>query len=427
MKHLMRSRSSRIATAVTVLLGTAVTLSAHDFWLVPNAFVIAPGSTLEVRGQTSSRFPTSESAVAVNRVADARIIDAAGETPLGDLSQAGNSLLIRERPEAPGQKVVAITLRPTSVRESPESFRRYLVLEGAPEAAERYEREGKLPTDSITRRYAKYAKTIVEVGHNGPRAFSRAAGHVLEFVPLQDPATLQPGDTMAVRLLYRGAALGRAKVHAGGVPMEPGIDLVKAADQAVDMEGETDAEGVVRFPVERAGLWNVRTLHILPADAGSGADWDVHWATLVFGVGTSSGAMEVLGTPASGNVQDDSAAVAGVIDSYHRALAAGDTTAVLRLLASDAIILESGGLETRAEYLSHHLPGDIAFARGVPRERSGIRVRVSDNTAWATSTSTAVGEYRGREINSQGAELIVLTRESDGWKIRAIHWSARNR
>jgi ketosteroid isomerase-like protein len=422
-----------MAAGVAVVLGTAATLSAHDFWLVPNAFVIAPGGDLEVRGQTSSRFPTSESAVALARVADARLIGAAGEAALRGLSHAGKSLLIRERPRSSGQKVVAVALHPTSVRESPESFRRYLVLEGAPEAAERYEREGKLPTDSITRRYAKYAKTIIEVGRNGPRAFSRTAGHPLEFVPLEDPSALRPGDTFAGRLLYRGAPLGGARIHASGVPMEPGLDPEAAARQAVEVETETDARGIVRFPVRSAGLWNVRTLHILPAEPGSGADWDVHWATLVFGVGpaatshsrTAVEAPRVLGAPTPGGVQDDSAAVVSVVDQYHRALASGDTAAVLRLLAPDAVILESGGVETRAEYLSHHLPGDIAFARAVPRERGPIRVVVRGDVAWATSTSTSRGEYRGRSINSAGAELMVLTRTPEGWKIAAIHWSSR--
>jgi ketosteroid isomerase-like protein len=213
--------------------------------------------------------------------------------------------------------------------------------------------------------------------------------------------------------------------------MEPGLDPEAAARRAVEVEAETDAQGIVRFPVQSAGLWNVRTLHILPAEPGSDADWDVHWATLVFGVGPAatnhSPAAGEAPRALPGGMQDDSAAVVRVVDEYHRALAAGDTAAVLRLLAPDVIILESGGVETRSEYLSHHLPGDIAFARAVPRERGPIQVRVSNNTAWATSTSTTVGEYRGRSINSQGAELMVLTREGDGWKIRAIHWSSRNR
>ena len=435
MKNFMLSSSSSMVAGVAILLATAASLAAHDFWLVPNAFVLSPGADLEVRGQTSSRFPTSEAAVALNRIADARIIDAAGETPLRGFSHSRTSLLIRLRPETEGQKVVAVSLHPTSVRESPESFRRYLVLEGAPEAAERYEREGILPTDSITRRYAKYAKTIVEVGQNGPRAFAREAGHPLEFLPLDDPATLHPGDAFAVRLMYRGVPLAGAKVHASGVPMDSRMDPEAAAQQAVDVESETDAGGIARFPVRRDGLWNVRTLHIVPADAGSGADWDVHWATLVFGVGqTTRGhahpggeAPRVLGTPVPGGRQPDSAAVASVVDQYHQALTAGDTATVLRLLSPDAIILESGGVETRSEYLSHHLPGDIAFAQAVPRERGPIQVRISGSTAWATSTSTTVGEYRGRSINSQGAELMVLTREQGEWRIRAIHWSSRAR
>ena len=34
--------------------------------------------------------------------------------------------------------------------------------------------------------------------------------------------------------------------------------------------------------------------------------------------------------------------------------------------------------------------------------------------------SIAKGEHRDREINATSAELMVLTRARDGWKIRAI-------
>lgn len=123
----------------------------------------------------------------------------------------------------------------------------------------------------------------------------------------------------------------------------------------------------------------------------------------------------------------DSAQVAAVVDGYHHALASGDSAAALALLAEDAVILESGGVESRAEYRGHHLPGDIAFARAVKSERGAVHVRVSGDVAWASSTSTTQGEYRGRAINSAGAELMVLTRTADGWRISAIHWSSRAR
>ncbi len=134
-------------------------------------------------------------------------------------------------------------------------------------------------------------------------------------------------------------------------------------------------------------------------------------------IGARSGAL-------APRVEADSAAVAAVVDRYHRALSDGDSAVALSLLANDAMILESGDVETRDEYRSHHLPADIAFARAVPSVRGPVRVTIEGDAAWAISTATTHGSYRGRTIDSQGAELMVVTRKQDGWKIRAIHWSS---
>ena len=122
----------------------------------------------------------------------------------------------------------------------------------------------------------------------------------------------------------------------------------------------------------------------------------------------------------------DSAAVGELVDRYHRALSTGDTGTAMSLLGDDAVILESGESETREQYRTGHLGADIAFARAVPSEREPVRVVVSGDAAWASSASRAQGSYRGRRIDSQGAELMVLTRQRDGWRIRAIHWSSRS-
>ncbi|MHB1192837.1 MAG: nuclear transport factor 2 family protein [Longimicrobiales bacterium] len=120
----------------------------------------------------------------------------------------------------------------------------------------------------------------------------------------------------------------------------------------------------------------------------------------------------------------DSAAVADAVRDFHRALQTADTAAVLRLLGSDAQVAESGSVESRDEYLSHHLPADIAFAGAVTRETGPLSVMVSGDVAWAMSTSRASGVFRGRAVDSVGAELMVLSREGDAWRIRAIHWSS---
>lgn len=123
----------------------------------------------------------------------------------------------------------------------------------------------------------------------------------------------------------------------------------------------------------------------------------------------------------------DSAAVARVVERFHGALEAGDSATAIALLAPDAVILESGSAESVAEYRAHHLPADIEFARAIKGTRAALRVTVRGDVAWAAGTSTTQGEFKGRAVNSAGAELMVLVRTASGWRISAIHWSSRRR
>lgn len=124
---------------------------------------------------------------------------------------------------------------------------------------------------------------------------------------------------------------------------------------------------------------------------------------------------------------NDSAAAATVVRRFHEALVRGDSVAALALLAEDAIVLEAGTIETRAEYRRNHLPADIRFAQAVPSSRGSARVVVAGDVAWITSSSETTGTFEGRPISSAGAELMVLSRTPAGWRIRAIHWSSRRR
>ena len=132
-----------------------------------------------------------------------------------------------------------------------------------------------------------------------------------------------------------------------------------------------------------------------------------------------------LGGPAAVTAQSAQADIAAVVDAYHTALATGDSTTALSLLADDVTILESGGVEDKEHYRSGHLAGDMRFAQAVPRERGAIAVTVLGDVAWAWSTNVAQGRMGDRDIHSRGAELMVLSRTADGWRIRAIHWSSR--
>jgi ketosteroid isomerase-like protein len=114
------------------------------------------------------------------------------------------------------------------------------------------------------------------------------------------------------------------------------------------------------------------------------------------------------------------------VERYHAALAGADTATAMGLLADDVVVLESGWFESREEYISHHLGADMSFAAAVSSKRGDVHAVVVGNAAWVSSTSHTRGAWNDREINSIGAELIVLSRTDGVWKIRAIHWSSRS-
>jgi ketosteroid isomerase-like protein len=126
----------------------------------------------------------------------------------------------------------------------------------------------------------------------------------------------------------------------------------------------------------------------------------------------------------AGSVPSDAAAITTAVNGFHDALHRGDSLAALNLLAPDAVILESGSSQTRGEYAREHLAEDIAFVKAVPGTRSKLSIKQEGNIAWTTAKTQSVGTLDGREVNSAGVELMVLTKTDLGWRIRAIHWSS---
>ncbi|MGH7481823.1 MAG: nuclear transport factor 2 family protein [Longimicrobiales bacterium] len=110
---------------------------------------------------------------------------------------------------------------------------------------------------------------------------------------------------------------------------------------------------------------------------------------------------------------------------FHAALVTGDSLRALEHLHPDVIIYEGGHAETLAEYRSGHLNSDIAFAGAVRREIAVDAVTLWTDAALYTAESRATGHWRGRDIDSHGAESIILVETAGGWLIRHIHWSSR--
>ena len=123
--------------------------------------------------------------------------------------------------------------------------------------------------------------------------------------------------------------------------------------------------------------------------------------------------------PATPTVGEAEFAASATADRFHAALATGDRAAMEVLLAPDAVVLEGGAHESRAEYLSHHFARDAEFLSGTTPEPLYRRTGVAGDAAWVASTQR-IGDV-------EMAQLLVMKQTPDGWRVAAVHWSsARN-
>lgn len=266
-------------SALAGVVGATSSAIAHDFWIIPDLFVVEGGAQVHVKGMSGTRFPDG-SPVQPNRIATARIIGATDEVKITEMAVEGSALRLHQKPVAPGQYLIAVAMASRSTRSTPAGLLRFLRLEGGAGEASRLERESALGgADSLTYASTSYAATTVQVGRGGPRAFSRSTGFPLEFVPVSDPAHLHVGDTLHVRILGGGRPVGGLGIDASGTMDSSGTPgSVPAALLA-------DPSGVAHVPLTKAGPWMLRSAFVAPRQGGTSGEWDVARSTYVFNVG----------------------------------------------------------------------------------------------------------------------------------------------
>lgn len=119
-------------------------------------------------------------------------------------------------------------------------------------------------------------KSVVNVGGKGNGGVERVVGQPLEIVPLADPAGLKAGDTLPVRVLFRGKPLS-GEIEALSVGL---ADTKESEDGRVT----TDQAGVGRLRLAAPGAWLLKVRHELPFPRPDECDVESYVATLTFQV-----------------------------------------------------------------------------------------------------------------------------------------------
>jgi ketosteroid isomerase-like protein len=114
------------------------------------------------------------------------------------------------------------------------------------------------------------------------------------------------------------------------------------------------------------------------------------------------------------------------VNAFHAAIERGDAQAVIDLLDPDVLVYEEGEVErSLREYASAHLRADMDFASVTDQTVVARRSDRVGDLAWVTTRGRVKGQFRGRDIDRETTETMVLMRGPKGWRIIHIHWSSK--
>jgi uncharacterized GH25 family protein len=251
------------------LLAFPTVASAHDFWLEPSTFHPAPNSTVSIRLRVGEHYLGDP----VPRRPDAEMVRFQAVTAEGNLPVTGEAwdepagmLAVKNR----GLIVVAYQNTPGYVELTEDKLKQYLHDEGQERmlqlrAASPY---AKQPWREL---FSRCAKTLLWTGSGPARVFNKVVGLTLELVPERNPYAIAAGDTLPVRLLYRGKPLPNA-LFVITPKLEPERKFTL----------RSDAHGRVRMKLDQGGQWMIKAVHIVPAAPGAKGQWESFWASLTF-------------------------------------------------------------------------------------------------------------------------------------------------
>ena len=268
-----------VGLGTSVFLATALAASAHEMFLKPQSFYLAPNTNTAV-ALYNGTFDKSENPITRTRMGDVSVMTG------GKVSHPGLELWRDDKVtsylgvalKGPGTYVVGVSTKPKIIELSADAFEAYLKHDGIEDVLKA--RQGaKTPRTSVRERYSKHVRTILQVGATQTDDFSRSLGYPAEILLQTNPAALKVGDTLSFKALRKGQPMKGQLVYAsfdgfhGHSPDGGHINAVRL---------RTDEAGMGSFKISRPGKWYVTLINMQKATGD--ADYESNWSTVTFEV-----------------------------------------------------------------------------------------------------------------------------------------------
>jgi hypothetical protein len=259
--------------ATLALLALTDKGAAHEFWIDPDTYAIAPGEVLsgdlrvgqEFVGSSMSYLPRNfETFVVINGGQTREVEGRLGDIPALSVDDMAEGL--------------AVVVHQTGVSDLTWStwdrFLNFANHKDLGDVTALHEARG-LSQEDVEEDYIRYAKSLVAVG-DGAGTDTRY-GLRAELVALDNPYTDDLGGTVTMALWYDDALQPDYQVELFAQDAEGTVEITLH---------RTDAEGVVTLPVEPGLTYMADAVFLEPNEPQADGDaiWITHWANMTFAV-----------------------------------------------------------------------------------------------------------------------------------------------
>ncbi len=242
---------------------------AHEFWIAPNQYQVAPQETITAKFKNGEDFAGVELGYFARRTTRH---EAWNGTTLIELSPRDGDRPAFTLPAQPaGLMILAHETVPSKITyKSWEKFANFAKHKDFANFANWHQDRG-LPPENFSESYTRHAKTLIAIGNGS--GTDHVLGLAIELVALSSPYAAQNPQALPVLLLLDGAPRKDAQIEI----------FEKAPNGAVHISlSRTGADGVAQIPIKPGHEYLLDAVTLREPEAGAPHDWETLWASLTF-------------------------------------------------------------------------------------------------------------------------------------------------
>jgi len=243
--------------------------AAHDFWIEAHPFQLGVGESADLVLLIGEDFSGDSQPYNPEAIVDFSVRHAGQRRSVQNTPGADPAGLLSPRED--GLYLVGYHSSQSYVDLPADRFHAYLEQEGLEHVIRLRAERGESESNG-REYYSRSARSLLAAGDAARAAgYDHPLGYPVELIAQANPYALRAGDQLPVEFRYLD---------------EPVAGILVVAFTADSPErkfsARTGTDGRIMLPLDRAGTWLVKAVHITELADSPDAEWESFWATLTF-------------------------------------------------------------------------------------------------------------------------------------------------